>query len=146
MDTRLIFYKTAIYTRRKSRKKLLKCGKGIYPYEYITSFEVLKERELPPKSAFYSSLSESLPTDAEYDIAKKSFRVFGGKTIGDYTELYCKLDTLLLLEVILQFANEALDDFWLDITNYISLPQLSFDGMLKSTDVKLDYIPDPDMI
>ncbi|ETL50244.1 hypothetical protein L916_00478, partial [Phytophthora nicotianae] len=31
-------------------------GKGIIPYEYITSFDVLHETEIPPKSAFGSKL------------------------------------------------------------------------------------------
>ncbi|KAJ8574843.1 hypothetical protein ON010_g4368 [Phytophthora cinnamomi] len=32
------------------------CGmtKGVFPYEYTTSYDVLNETELPPKSAFYS--------------------------------------------------------------------------------------------
>ena len=36
-------------------------------------------------------------------------------------------------------------DFDLCSTNYISLPQLSFDAMLKTTKVELDYIPDQEM-
>ena len=106
----------------------------------------MKETSLPPKEAFYSSLSEETCSDEDYDIALKTFKAFNCKNIEDYTKLYCLLDTLLLGEVLLAFIEEAQNDFGLDVTNYISLPQLSFDAMLKSTGVELDYIPDEDMI
>ena len=32
------------------------CQKGVYPYEYIDDIENLKEKQLPPRKAFYSKL------------------------------------------------------------------------------------------
>ena len=32
--------------------------KGVYPYEYMDSFERFQDLQLPPKGAFYSSLTE----------------------------------------------------------------------------------------
>ncbi|GMF25503.1 unnamed protein product [Phytophthora lilii] len=32
------------------------CGKGLFPYEYISSFDVLSQTTIPPKSAFDSKL------------------------------------------------------------------------------------------
>jgi len=46
------------------RKLLLK--KGIYPYEYMDSFERFNETQLPEKEKFYSSLSGKGITDEEY--------------------------------------------------------------------------------
>ena len=40
--------------------------KGIYPYEYITSLEVLNKTELPPIEAFYSTLYIENITNEEY--------------------------------------------------------------------------------
>ena len=46
--------------------------KGIYPYEYMTSPEKLKESQLPPKEAFYSNLNDESISDENYAHAKKS--------------------------------------------------------------------------
>ena len=32
--------------------------KGVYPYDYFTSFDKFREKQLPPKEAFYSNLTE----------------------------------------------------------------------------------------
>ena len=47
------------------RKKLY------FPYEYIQSWETLEETSLPPKEAFYSSLSEQGITDDNYAYTQK---------------------------------------------------------------------------
>ncbi|EGZ14848.1 hypothetical protein PHYSODRAFT_254342 [Phytophthora sojae] len=41
-------------------------GKGIFPYEYITSFDVLSQPEVPPKSAFDSALRSTSISDEDY--------------------------------------------------------------------------------
>ena len=45
--------------------------KGVYPYEYMNSFENLEETKLPPKEAFYSKLSDENISDKDYEHAKK---------------------------------------------------------------------------
>ena len=45
--------------------------KGIYPYEYITSFEVLEEPSLPPIEKFYSNQCLKGITDKEYSRAQE---------------------------------------------------------------------------
>ena len=140
-----ILKSSGIYNTEAQRKLLL-FGKGIYPYEYVDSFERLSERKLPPREAFYSSLSERSVSVGDYNQACDTFAVFDCFDLKDYTALYCRLDTILLAEVLFEFIGETFTDFGLDVTNYISLPQISFDAMLKMTNVQLDYIPDTDMI
>ena len=48
--------------------------KGIYPYEYMTSPEKLKETQLPPKEAFYSSLHDGDISDENYAKSLESVR------------------------------------------------------------------------
>ena len=56
--------------------------KGIYPYDYFDSFDRFTERNLPPKEAFYSKLSEEHVNDKDYERAKKVCKHFGIRTLG----------------------------------------------------------------
>ena len=53
----------------ESQYKLL-MRKGIYPYEYMTSWENFKETELPPIEAFYSALNMSGVSEEDYQHAQ----------------------------------------------------------------------------
>ena len=46
--------------------------KGIYPYEYVDSWEKFSETSLPPKEEFYSSLTDEHITEEEYEHAQES--------------------------------------------------------------------------
>ena len=48
--------------------------KGIYPYEYIDSWERFDEASLPDKEAFYSSLKMEGITSIDYRHAQKVYR------------------------------------------------------------------------
>ena len=55
--------------------------KGIYPYEYIDSWERFEETSLPAREAFYSNLTEENITEEEYEHAKKVREECGCKTL-----------------------------------------------------------------
>jgi len=40
--------------------------KGVYPYQYMVSYERFDEIKLPPQEAFYSQLSRVHISDADY--------------------------------------------------------------------------------
>jgi len=44
--------------------------KGVYQYKYMDSLERLNETQLPPKTAFYSRLSETEISDEDYEHAQ----------------------------------------------------------------------------
>ena len=44
--------------------------KGVYPYEYINSWDRLVKTQLPPASAFYSNLNMSLISEEDYQQAQ----------------------------------------------------------------------------
>jgi hypothetical protein len=53
-------------------KKLdLVTRKGVFPYEYIDSWNKLNETRLPPRSAFYNFLKDEEINDDDYSHAKK---------------------------------------------------------------------------
>ena len=53
------------------------------------------ERNLPPKEAFYSKLSEEL-NDKDYERAQKVWKHFGIRTLGQYHDLYLRTDVKTL--------------------------------------------------
>ena len=77
--------------------------KGIYPYEYMDSWERFKETSLPKKESFYSKLNDEHITEDEYAHAKTVWETFECKTLGDYHDLYVKTDVALLADVFENF-------------------------------------------
>ena len=58
--------------------------KGIYPYEYMDSFERFSEAKLPAKEAFYSKLNDKGIMEEEYEHTQKVWEIFECKTLGEY--------------------------------------------------------------
>ena len=57
--------------------------------------------------------------------------------MGDYHDLYLKKDVLLFARVFEKFFSTCLKYYGLDPFHYFSAPGLTWDAMLKMTDVKL---------
>ena len=66
--------------------------KGIYPYEYMDSWERFTETRLPEKESFYSKLNDENITDEEYAHAQTVWEAFECETLGDYHDLYVETD------------------------------------------------------
>ena len=124
--------------------KLVK-KKGIYPYEYMSSFKRFKEDCLPEKDCFFNSLKDCCIFDEEYSRACNVWKVFNVKNLGGYRDLYLKTDVLLLCDVFEKFIDVCLKDCGLDPCHYFSSPGLAWDAILKMTGIKLEKINDIDM-
>jgi len=59
--------------------------------------------------------------------------------------LYLKTDVLLLADVFENFRQFCLKQFQLDPAHYVSAPHLSWDAMLKMTEVKLELSADKEI-
>ena len=105
--------------------------KGVYPYDYVDSPEKLHETALPPKEAFYSQLNEENITDEDYNYASFVWNHFSCRTLGDYHDLYLKVDVIQLADVFESFRDAALLTYRLDPAHYFSAPGLSWDSMLR---------------
>ena len=119
--------------------------KGVYPYDYMDSFERFNETQLPSKDDFFSQLTEDAITDEQYCHATKVWGTFNLQTMGDYHDLYLKSDILLLADVFENFRSTCLQYYKLDPCHYYTSPGLSWDAMLKMTDIKLELMTDIDM-
>ena len=57
--------------------------KGVYPYEYMDSWERFAETSLPDKKYFYSELYLEDTTDKDYPHAQNVFEEFTLKNLSD---------------------------------------------------------------
>ena len=128
----------------KNEKLDLMSKKGVYPYDFMDSFEKLNEK-LPPKEEFYSILNDEHVTDKDYQHAQTVWNTFNLKNMGEYHDLYLKSDILLLADVFENFRKTCLQYYKLDPCHYFTSPGLSWDAMLKMTNIKLELMTDIDM-
>ena len=136
-----------IYTSKvfKGKKLNLMSQKGVYPYDHMDSFEKFDQTELPTKDQFYSVLNNQHITGDEYDHAKKVWKSFKIKIMGEYHDLYLGSDVLLLTDAFENFRKTCMQYYKLDPCHYFTSPGLSWDAMLKMTNIKLELMTDIDM-
>ena len=135
------------YTSKKFKKEKFELmrKKGIYPYDFMDRFEKFDKTELPTKEEFYSILNNEHITDEDYQHAKNVWNTFNLKSMGEYHNLYLKSDILLLADVFENFRKTCLQYYKLDPCHYFTSPGLSWDAMLKMTDIQLELMTDIDM-
>ena len=129
----------------KGEKLQLMKQKGVYPYDYMSNFDKFSDTQLPTKDEFYSQMNNTNITDEEYSHAQNVWNTFNLKTMGEYHDLYLKSDVLLLADVFENFRKTCLEYYRLDPCHYFTSPGLSWDAMLKMTEVQLELITDIDM-
>ena len=107
-------------------KFVLLLKKGVYPYEYMDSWQRFDETTLPDKEAFYSNLNMEDITDVDYRHGKTVFEYLINKNLGDYHDLYVQSDTLLLAVVFGNFRNMCIKVYVLYPAHFLSAPELAW--------------------
>ena len=115
--------------------------KGVYPYEYMGSFERFQEPQLPSKDAFYSLLTEEDISEIDYFHAQRVFNHFDLTDLRDYHNFCLLTDVLLLADILEKFRDVCLQHC-LDPAHNYTLLGLSWKAALKMTDVELDLLTD----
>ena len=128
----------------KDEKFNLMTRKGVYPYDHMNSFDKFNEK-LPTKENFFSIMNNEHISNKDYQHAKTVWETFNLKTMGEYHDLYLKSDILLLADVFENFRKTCLEYYKLDPCHYFTSPGLSWDAMLKMTNIKLELMTDIDM-
>ena len=100
----------------------------------------------PSKRDFFSTLTETGIKEEDFEHAKLVWDHFDCNTLGEYSDLYLKIDVLLLADVFENFRDVCMRPYNLDAANYFTAPGLSFDAMLKFTGQKLQLLHDYDML
>ena len=124
------FQITAQYELNEARCKLI-MRKGVCPYEYMDSWVRFEEIKLPPKEAFTASYLMRPST--------RRITTFRCKTLGDYSDLYCHTDVLLLIDVFETFRKTCLRQFGLEPAHYYTSPGLSWDTLLKKSGARAGH-------
>ncbi|XP_032308194.1 uncharacterized protein LOC116655115 [Drosophila ananassae] len=115
--------------------------KIIFPKTYMSSFSKSFDFELPPLVTF---LEEGYSIQ-NYRFAQQVWANFGCTQIQCYIDLYLKQDVLILADVFEYFRFLCQKNYDVDPTNCTTKAELSWDAMLKVTEVNLDLISDPNM-
>ena len=119
--------------------------KGVYPYDYINTWERLHEDTLPSRENFNSILRTEECSEEDYNRAKHVWDAIGCQSFLDYHNFYLKADVLQLADIFENFREICMKEYGLDPVYYVSAPSLTWDAMLKITKEKLQLVSDPEM-
>ena len=112
--------------------------KGVYPYEYMESWERFDETSLPDKETFYSCLNMEGITNVGHRHAKRVFKESNNKNLGDYHDLCVQSDTLLRADAFEDFRNKCIEIYQLDPSHFLSAPGFAWEACLKKTGIELE--------
>ena len=136
------FYNTYQLNDNYINKFKLLLRKGVYCYEYMDSWDRFNETELPSKDKFYSKLNLEDISDDDYTHAINVWNTFNISNLGEYHDLYVKLDTALLAYVFENFRDKNIEIDKLDPAYFLTTPGLSWWACVKKTGVKLELLTD----
>ena len=137
---------TGSSSSERINKFVLLLRKGVYPFEYMDTWERFNEISLPSKEDFYSNLNMEDISDIDYRHANNVFKRFKLENLGDYHDLYMQSDTLLLADVFNNFRDMCIKEYELDPAHFFSLPGLAWQACLKKTNIELELLTDYDML
>ena len=120
--------------------------KGVYPYEYMDTWERFNEISLPSKEDFYNNLYMEDISDIDYRHANNVFKRLKLENLGNYHDLYVQSDTLLLADVFNNFRDMCIKGYELDPAHFLSLPGVAWQACLKKTNIELELLTDYDML
>ena len=134
------------FEKHNSKQKELLIRKGVYPYEYMDSWDKFEEKRLLSKDEFYIKLNMSGISERDHQHACKVWNEFDLKDMSDYHDLYLKTDVILSAKVFESFRKVCLDNYGLDPAHFYTAPGLAWKACLKKTGVNLELFKDPDML
>ena len=140
------FASTYEFCNNDLNKFVLLLIKGVYPHEYMDTWERFNEISLPSKEDFYSNLNMEDIGDIDYRHAINVFKRFKLENLGDYHDLYVQINTLLLADVFNNFRDICIKEYELDPAHFLSLPGLAWQACLKKTNIELELLTDYDML
>ena len=140
------FYNTSQLCHKNIEKFKLLLRKGIYPYEYMSSWKKFNEPVPLKKECYYGELNDKDISDADTAHVKNVCDTFNITNLGDYHDLYVSLDFALLPDVFKRFRDTSINIDKLDPAYYLSVSDLSWQSCLKITGEILEPLTDENML
>ena len=109
-------------------------SKGIFPYDLITSLDVLEEPMDFPSIDNFSKCSQE-----DYDFYRGIYEKAGMRTIGEWSRLYCIIDTILLGAAFENVRKISIESTELDPASFYGIPSLGQACFLKSRLEKIKF-------
>ena len=120
--------------------------KAGFPYKMATSINDLKKITIfPDKKHFKSDLSGDDIDNQTYENGKKMFVLNKFNNMLEYYMWYCKLDTVLLAEIMVDFKKRTRESFNLSIDGYWTLSSYALSACLKLTKANIELLTDRTM-
>ena len=119
--------------------------KGVYCYEYMSSFDRFEEKKLPPIKKFHSTLSGVDISVADYKHAEEVWKKFNLKNLGEYHDLYVLIDILQLSDVLAEFREMCYNNYKIDPFHCYTIPGLTWQAGLRFCGIEIDLVTDKEM-
>ena len=88
---------------------------------------------MPSKDRFFSKLRQEGISTEEYSRAKLICEKFKCKNLGEYSDIYCLSDTLILADCFEKFRKFFIEKHQIDLCHSYSTPGLTWEVGLKFT-------------
>lgn len=132
------------FKKYKDISLLLK--KGVYPYSWVSDVSKFDATALPTREEWRNDLDGgAMVSEKDYERAWEIWDTYKCKTFRDYHKLYLSVDVTLLADIFEKFRTSMLESHKLEPLYYYSLPGLTWDAMLKHTEIKIDLLYDLEM-
>ena len=105
--------------------------KGIYPHEYVSSWDKFEESQLSPIESFYSNLNISNVSEGDYEHAQRVWKEFRIRNLGEYHYLYLKTDLILLANVFEAFRDTCPEHYCLDLAHFYRISRIGLERLFK---------------
>ena len=125
-------------TKDEFNNGLIMQTKGIFPYSFATSLQVLESTTtLPP-------IWEKV-TDKEYKLAQDIWNQSGCRNLLEYMLVYLKLDVTLLADVFQQFREKSILENQLEPLNFFGVPGMAWASALITLKEPIELLTDNEM-
>lgn len=108
-----------------------------FPYIFLSGSEALEYTQLPEKQYFRNDLADQELSQELYAKAGQIWNSFGCSKFSDFLRVYNLVDCVTLFDLLAYFREIIFNKFGLEMTCFLSLPQLSFTCMLKISRVQI---------